>query len=130
MSKAKLKHAVKRGSSKGNFAQRQLEKKKAWTRNVYAFTQQETLDAASLVLHDLYGFGPDRLKRFGEAFLVKFREIQELNRSDEDDPDREYSRAKFEQAMKAAWGQYYEERDVRYNLDYILDGPGKPVIDQ
>ena len=130
MSKSKLKHAVKRGSAKGNYLERQQERKKAWTRNVYAFTQQETLDAASLVLHDLYGFGPERLKRFGEAFLQKFHEIQELNREDSDDPDREYSRAKFEDAMKAAWGQYYDERDVRYNLDFILEAPGKPVIDQ
>lgn len=130
MSKSKLKHAVKRGSGNGTYAERQLEKKQAWTRNVYAFTQQETLDAASLVLHDLYGFGPERLKRFGEAFLVKFREIQELNRSDKDDPDREYSRHKFEEAMKAAWGQYYDPREVRYNKDYVMAAPGRPVVDQ
>ena len=130
MSKSKLKHAVKRGAGKGTYLERQTEKKQAWTRNVYAFTQQETLDAASLVLHDLFGLGPERLKRLGDAFVVKFSEIQELNRNDKDDPDRVYSREKFEAAMKAAWGPYYEPREVRYDKHYIMEAPGKPVVDQ
>lgn len=129
MSKSKLKHAVKRGKQTTPLAERMQEKKMAWTRNVYIFTQQETLDAASLTLHELYGFGPERLKRFGEAFSKKFHEIQQLNREDNDDPDREYSRAKFEEAMKDAWGPYYCERDKRYNLDYVLEN-GTAVIDQ
>lgn len=130
MSKAKMKHAVKKGSARAPLAERMAEKKKAWTRNVYMFTQQETLDAASLTLHEIYGFGPDRLKRFGEAFIAKFHEIQELNRNDNDDPDREYSRAKFEEAMKEAWGPYYSPREERYDLQYILDETGKAMVDQ
>lgn len=130
MSKSKLKHAVKRGTPKAPFTDRMKEKKMAWTRNVYMFTQQETLDAASLTLHELYGFGPERLKRFGEAFEKKFHEIQELNREDEDDADRVYSRQKFEDAMKQAWGDYYEPREVRYDMPYMMEGPGKPVVDQ
>ena len=129
MSKSRMKHAVKRGGQNVPLAERMQEKKKAWTRNVYIFTQQETLDAASLTLHELYGFGPERLKRFGEAFIQKFHEIQALNRSDSDDPNREYSRAKFEEAMKEAWGEYYSPREERYNLDYILED-GKAVVDQ
>ena len=131
MSKSKLKHAVKRGTPQPNYQERQEAKKKAWTRNVYLFTQQETLDAASLTLHELYGFGPERLKRFGEAFIQKFHEIQELNREDKDDPDREYSREKFEKAMQEAWGPYYAPREERYDLPYILnDREGGAVIDQ
>ena len=131
MSKAK-KHGVKRGTGEsGTFAQRQAARKKAWTRNVYVYTQQETMDAASLVLHEIYGFGPERLKRFGEAFKAKFQEIQELDMSDSDDPDRVYSREKFENAMQEAWGQYYEPRELRYYWeDYVLESPNKPVIYQ
>lgn len=130
MSKSKLKCAVKRNGSKGNYAAQLAQKKKDWTRNVYYYTQQETLDAASLTLHELYGFGPERLKRFGEAFIQKFHEIQKLNREDKDDPDREYSRKKFEDAMKEAWGPYYAPREERYDLPYVLDGQKGPVIDQ
>lgn len=129
MSKSKMKHAVKRGSQTAPLADRMKEKKIAWTRNVYIFTQQETLDAASLTLHELFGFGPERLKRFGDAFTKKFHEIQELNRNDHDDPDREYSRAKFEEAMKEAWGQYYCERDKRYDLNFEMKD-GTVVVDQ
>ena len=130
MSKSRMKHAVKRGSYVAPLADRVKEKKMAWTRNVYMFTQQETMDAASLTLHELYGFGPERLRRFGEAFEKKFHEIQELNRSDNDDPDREYSRAKFEEAMKAAWGEHYVPREVRYDFSYVLDESGRAVVDQ
>ena len=38
MSKAKMKHAVKRGTGNGSYAERAAAKKKAWTRNVYVFT--------------------------------------------------------------------------------------------
>lgn len=127
---SKKKNAVKRGTPKAPLINRMQENKKAWTRNVYLFTQQETLDAASLTLHELYGFGPERLKRFGDAFTEKFHEIQELNRNDSDDPDREYSRQKFEDAMKAAWGPYYAPREERYDFPYILDDKGGAVIDQ
>ena len=130
MSKSKLKHAVKRGKQTAPLAERMQEKKKAWTRNVYIFTQQETLDSASLTLHELFGFGPERLKRFGEAFTKKFHEIQQLNREDNDDPDREYSRAKFEEAMKDAWGPYYCPREERYANEYTIDEKGRVVIDQ
>ena len=60
MSKSKLKHAVKRGAAKGNYQQRQLERKQAWTRNVYAFTQQETLDAAEVTQY-FDGVSPEAL---------------------------------------------------------------------
>lgn len=127
---SKKKNAVKRGTPKAPLINRMQENKKAWTRNVYLFTQQETLDAASLTLHELYGFGPERLKRFGDAFTEKFHEIQELNRNDSDDPDREYSRQKFEEAMQEAWGTYYAPREERYAKDFIMQNTKGPVIDQ
>jgi hypothetical protein len=130
MSKSKLKHAVRRDGGKNSYIDRLEQRKKAWTRNVYLFTQKETLDAASLTLHELYGFGPERLKRFGEAFMAKFHEIQELNRDDSDDPDREYSRQKFEEAMQEAWGPYYAPREERYAKDFIMQNTKGPVIDQ
>lgn len=130
MSKSKLKHAVKRGSPKAPLVDRMEEKKKGWTRNVYMYTQQETLDAASMVLHELYGFGPERLKRFGDAFVEKFHEIQQLNREDDKDPKREYSREVFERKMKEAWGPHYCPRDERYSKIYALDDNGRVVIDQ
>ena len=133
---SKIKHKRKTGTPKPSYVDRLNQKaaeaeakKKAWTRNVYFYTQQETLDAASLTLHEVFGFEPERLKRFGEAFAEKFHEIQDLNREDKDDPDRDYSRQKFEQAMYEAWGEYYEPHDKRYNFDYVLEEPDKPVID-
>ena len=134
---SKIKHKRKTGTPKPSYVERlnqksaeEEAKKKAWTTNVYYYTQQETLDAASLTLHDVFGFGPERLKRFAEAFMAKFHEIQELNRQDADDPDRDYSRQKFEQAMYEAWGEYYEPHEKRYDAKYILEEPGKPVIDR
>ena len=130
MSKAKMKHAVKRGKGTTSYADRLTQQKRDWTKNVYYFTQQETLDAASLTLHELYGFGPERLKRFGEAFIKKFQEIQELNKSDKDDAEREWSRQRFEDAMKEAWGPYYAPREERYDLPYALNDSGRAVVDR
>lgn len=134
---SKIKHKRKSGVPKPSYVDRMTmkaieeeRKKKAWTQNVYYYTQQETLDAASLTLHAEFGFGPERLKRFREAFVEKFHEIQKLNQEDVDDPDREYSMQKFEQAMMDAWGPYYEPHSSRYDADYILAAPDKPVIDQ
>ena len=124
------KKGIKKGSAQAKaYAEQQTARKQAWTRNVYEYTQQETLDAASLVLHDLFGFGPERLKRFGDAFIAKFHEIQELSREDGDDPDRVYSRERFETAMQEAWGPHYAPRYERY-AGMVVDRNGHPVIDQ
>lgn len=74
--------------------------------------RQEMGDVTAIVLHDEFGFGPDRLKRLNELVNAKFREIGVMTRGDT--KDGEYSIAKFEQAIKAAYGPHYQEREVRY----------------
>lgn len=130
MSKSKQKHAVRRDrNSKQTYSERLQQKKQGWTRNVYLFTQQETLDAASLALNEHFGFGPERLRRFAEAFIAKFTEIQKLNQEDRDDEDSVFSRQRFEDSMKAAWGPYYAPREVRYDMGFVIF-ENEPVIDQ
>lgn len=75
------------------------------------------LDISSLVLNQDFGLGPERLKRFAEKFQGMFSEAMQRNREDKDDKDRWYSEQKFEEAMKRAWGPYYEPRNVRYAED-------------
>lgn len=122
MSKNRAKHTFRTGAPKLPYLDRITQEKEEWTRAVYNYTQQETLDAASLALHELFGFGPERLKRFGEAFIKTFHEIQELSRQDTGDNMKEYSVEKVEQAMREAWGPYYVPRGKRYEEISVIHG--------
>lgn len=112
------KKGVKKGSAQANqFAARKSLERELWTMKVLAYTQQETLDAAALALNEGFGFGPERLKRFHDAFSAKYAEIRELDKS----ADNDYCIAKMEQALKQAWGEYYEPREVRF--DFTIQTP-------
>lgn len=109
---------------KNDFTARLAEAKELWTLKVTAFTEQQTLDAVCLALAEGFGFGPERLNRFRNAFDVKYAEIRALEHADT--RDGEYAIAKQEQALQRACGQYYVERKKRY--DFRLLTPGGKTI--
>lgn len=117
-----MKKGVKKNkASESAYAARKQREKEVWTLKVFAYTQQEMLDAVALTLADEFGFGQERQKRFHDAFERKYAEIQELERSDT--ADSEYAIAKQEAALKAAYGKYYMSREQRYNI-VIVDSKG------
>jgi len=110
-----MKKAVKKGSAQAkSFAERQLQEKQLSTMKTIAYEQQYMIDAVSLALNECFGFGEERLKRFHDAFDKKYAEIRELERSDT--IDNEYAKAKIEEALKAAWGRYYQPWEFRYDF--------------
>lgn len=112
------KQGVKKGSHQAQaYAKRVAATTEATRMVVFQDGMQTALDIASLVLHDVYGFGPDRLKRFSEGFTEKFSHVQKNNREDKEDKDRWYSEEQFEREMREAWGPYYQNRQVRYCED-------------
>lgn len=112
------KQGVKKGSHQAQtYAKRVAAATEATNLVIYQDGIQIAMDIASLVLHDVYGFGPERLKRFSEGFTEKFSHVQMNNREDSEDKDRWYSEEQFEREMREAWGDYYQPRKVRYCED-------------
>lgn len=108
---------VKKGSVQANnYAARTKAITQATRETIFYDGMQYALDIASVVLNEEYGFGPDRLKRFGIGFSNKFAEVQERSRAD-DDKDRWYSEEQFENELRKAWGEYYTPRKERYHED-------------
>lgn len=116
------KQGVKKGSAQAqSFVAQKETEKTIWTMKVLAYAQQEMLDAMALTLAEFYGFGPERNKRFHDRFEEKYAEIRRLE--NEDTEDREYCEEVVELALQKAYGQYYEPRDVRYNI-HLTDKEG------
>ena len=109
---------VKKGQGE-TYAQRLQREREIWTVKVIAYTQQEILDAVSLALHEGFGFGEERLKKFKEAFDSKYAEIRDLEK-DDDDKEGTYSLYVTEKALAEAWGKYYEPRERRYDFHIRL----------
>ena len=79
---------------------------------------QQALDIAATVLHEEFGFGPERNFRFGTKFMEKFDKVQNRNIDDmRVDKDGWYSDQKFEDELRAAFGKHYQPREVRYCED-------------
>lgn len=107
-----MKRGVKKGSLQArSFMDRLQERKDIETIKLIVYSQQEIMDAVYLTLHQEFGLGPDRLKRFHDAFEAKFAEIKALAREDDD-----LAIAKMEQALKAACGKHYQNRVERYTI--------------
>ena len=115
---SKKKNCVKKGSEQAKTYLRQaaerVEDKKM---TLYREAMQASADIASLVLNQEFGFGPERLKRFADGFIRMHHEVRVLDREDQDDKDAWYSVQMFEDAMKRAWGEYYQPREVRFSDD-------------
>ena len=108
---------VKKGSAQArSYAARNKAITEATRQTLFYDGMQYALDIASVVLNEEYGFGPDRLKRFGSGFSKKFAEVQDRSRAD-DDKDRWYSEEQFEAELRNAWGPYYTPRKERYKED-------------
>lgn len=125
---SKVKHKKNLGVPKASYAERLAQEakqkereKQQWTHNVYVFTRQETVDIVGIALHEVFGFGPERLQRFLDAFEETYAKMIAQQRQDQQDDadDFWYSTEKFESALKAAWGDRYAPRDKRYELDYV-----------
>lgn len=114
---SKKKNGVKKGSYQAQtYTNRVNAAREATNLTIFQDGMQHALDIASIVLNETFGFGPERLKKFGIGFQDKFAEIQEESREDkENDKERWYSEEQFENALKKAWGQYYTPRAIRYN---------------
>lgn len=76
------------------------------------YGRQEMGDIVAIVLHEEFGFGPERLKRFAEKVNDKIREVTVIGT--QDTRDGEYTKIKFEEAVREAFGKHYQPRDVRY----------------
>ena len=97
------------------FLKRLQEQKKREQRNRDMVVIQECQDMACIALNEAFGFGPDRLKKFSEAFMRVWAEYATLTVEDaETDKDVTYSVAKFEERLKQVCGEYYAPRDLRY----------------
>ena len=120
MGKSKKKMSgVKKGSEQaGNYVERKQRYKMARDMQLHQNGIQQALDIASMVLHEDFGFGPERNFRFGTKFMDKFAKVQKRNIADlKEDKDGWYSDDQFEDEMKAAWGPHYQPREVRYTED-------------
>lgn len=113
----KKNNGVKKGSAQAkSYAAKAKAMTKATQETIFYDGMQYALDIASIVLNEEYGFGPERLKKFGTGFSAKFAEVQERSRAD-DDKDRWYSEEQFENELRKAWGEYYTPRKERYHED-------------
>jgi hypothetical protein len=117
---SQMKKGVKRTKqSRNEYLAKKQTDHDIWTLKVFAYTQQEILDAVAITLMNEFGFGEKRQKQFHDAFEKVYEEIQELEKTDD-----EYAIAKQEQALKAAYGQYYTPREERYKIT-IIDREGR-----
>lgn len=92
---------------------RELQRKRQAAEAIHTkLIRQETADLVTLVLHETFGFGPERQKQFNQALNAKLDEC--LTLKNQDAKDMEYTIAKFEAAIKEACGPYYVPREERY----------------
>ena len=116
------KSGVKKGSAQAKSYAKQKESDKIlWTMKVLAYAQQEMLDAMALTHAEFYGWGAERNKQFHDRFEEKYAELRKLE--NEDVADNEYYIATVERALQAAYGKYYEPREVRYDI-HLRDAEG------
>ena len=115
------KKGVKKGSYQAQtYSRRVNAAREATNLTIFQDGMQHAIDITSMVLHKTFGFGPERLKKFGDGFQDKFSEIQQYSREDRaDDKDQWYSEERFENELKEAWGPYYTPRAIRYDEDKL-----------
>ena len=77
-------------------------------------SRQETADFAAIALHEAFGFGPERLRRFMFALNDVINANCDLVA--QDTKDHEYAVERTERALRAALGPYYVPRDVRFGI--------------
>ena len=80
------------------------------------FTMQYAEDAAMLACAEVFGMGPERAKRFGQAYCKYVNEISKLIHDDaKDDKDCVYSRESIDRRLATICGKYFQPWEERYS---------------
>jgi len=101
-------------AKKSGFLARMESAKERSNKETLFFTRQNMCDIALLVLHEEFGFGPERLMRFCKAISKKYGDFADLWNGDT--KDVEYSKAVLDRALKQICGKYFIPWDERYTM--------------
>ena len=84
--------------------------------DVRLFDAQFFQDAAMIVLNQEFNFGPKRQEQFCRAFIKIVNWMSDLILKDaKEDTDIIYSKAKIDELLKLALGEYFVDYDTRYS---------------
>lgn len=91
---------------------------------------QQSIDIVLIVLHEDFGYGPERCKQFHEKYMKAFQEMLDIAK--EDTEDGEYTKEVLDRRLKAAcppeeFKPYAEryEYDLDPETDYTCGGKFK-----
>lgn len=91
------------------------------------FALQQAQDMAVIALNQAFGFGPERTKKFVEAFNGIFEMYADMAIEDaKGDADIEYTRVKLDEVLKEACGESFVPWEERYEWVYQLDKRRQP----
>lgn len=91
------------------------------------FALQQAQDMAVIALNQAFGFGPERTKKFVEAFNGIFEMYADMAIEDaKGDADIEYTRVKLDEVLKEACGDNFVPWEERYEWVYQLDKRRQP----
>lgn len=91
------------------------------------FALQQAQDMAVIALNQAFGFGPERVKKFVEAFNGIFEMYADMAIEDaKGDADIEYTRVKLDEVLKEACGDNFVPWDERYEWVYQMDKRRQP----
>lgn len=80
-------------------------------------SSQMVFDATEIALHQEFGFGEERQRRFKDASEDIYNSMRQSVRDEiETDPEAVYAIEQQERALRAATGKYYVERKERFKL--------------
>ena len=80
----------------------------------FLFARQLTCDIVQIVLHQEFGWGHGRMKRFIDALRPRMNEILKVWNSDT--KDLEYTKAKIDQALMQFAGEDFAPWEERYRF--------------
>lgn len=85
---------------------------------VSVVAKQQMFDAIILALNREFGFGPERFKRFVDAYKDSWNTICDLFNEDfSDDKEMTYSKTKLDEALRQAVGdELFKPWEERYRL--------------
>lgn len=91
------------------------------------FALQQSQDMAVIALHEAFGFGADRCKKFVDTYNAVFEHYADMAIEDaKDDDDIDYTRGKFDEMLKTICGEYFIPWDERYDWVYQLETRKQP----
>lgn len=96
-------------------AQKQIAALQYEVERMKGFTLQQSLDMALITLHNAFGFGPERCRKFEDEFRETFLDYARMCVEDgEDDWEIVYTKEKVDRALRAACGDDILPFDERY----------------